>query len=144
MLSGLTYLVLPFPVSRATGSCTRTFPFPFHVFSYLYECGLSTRRRLLVCLPFPLLSRRLVSLCSPLTHVSFCHVDSSGYVSCLCFTPFSLSTRLLTLLVLDSDSFTTHFPFTNVCTCISQTSIYMGWRWDCSPSSIYFATTLKV
>ena len=23
-------------------------------------------------------------------------------------------------------------------------TIYTGWRWDCSPSSIYFATTLKV
>ena len=60
--SGLAYLVLPFPVSRATGSCTRMFPSPFHMSSYLYKYGLSTRRRLLVCFMFLLLSRRLVSL----------------------------------------------------------------------------------
>ena len=46
------YLVFLFPVSRATGSCTRMFPFLFHVSSYLYEYGLSTRLRLLVCSTF--------------------------------------------------------------------------------------------
>ena len=56
MFSGLAYLVFPFPVSRATGSCTRMSPFLFHVFSYLYEYGLSTHLRLLVCSAFLLLS----------------------------------------------------------------------------------------
>ena len=62
----------------------------------------------------------------------------------LCLSSFVSLTRLFTRLILDSDSSTTHFPFTSICTCISQTIIYTGWRWDCSPSSIYFATTLKV
>ena len=69
--SGLAYLVFPFPVSRATGSCTRTFPSPFHVFSYLYECGLSTRLWLLVLSLFPFYVCRLVYLRFSLTSFSF-------------------------------------------------------------------------
>ena len=61
--SRLAYFIFPFPISRATGSCTRTFPFLFHMFSYLYQYGLSTH-----LLTFPdytclLLSRQLVCLC---------------------------------------------------------------------------------
>ena len=33
-LSGLAYLVSLLSVSRATGSCTRTFPFPSYVFPF--------------------------------------------------------------------------------------------------------------
>ena len=77
--SGLACLVSPLPITRATGSCTRMFPFLVHVFSYLYQYGLSTR--LLTFL---------------LTQFSFCLVDSS-----------------LSLLFLDYDSLSTHFPFTN-------------------------------
>ena len=40
------------------------------------------------------------------------------------------------------DSFVTRFPFTFLCTCISQTCIYTGLEMGRSPSSIYFATTL--
>ena len=69
--SRLAYLVFPFPVSHATGSCTRTFPSLFHMFSYLYECGLSTRLRLLVLSPFPFYVCRLVYLRFSLTSFSF-------------------------------------------------------------------------
>ena len=59
--SGLACLVLPFPVSCATGSCTRMFPFPFHVFSYLYQYGLSTRLLMFLGYVCLLLYCRLVS-----------------------------------------------------------------------------------
>ena len=69
---------------------------PFHVSLYLYQYGLLTRLRLLVCFTFPLLSCRLVYLCFSFTSFSFCLVDSSMLTLC------SSSTRL---------------PY--VCTCIS-------------------------
>ena len=50
----------------------------FTCFSYLYQYGLSTRPRLLVCFPFLLLSRRLVY----------------AYLYRLCLSLCSLSTRL--------------------------------------------------
>ena len=75
--SGLAYLVFQLPVSRATGSCTHMFPFPFHVFPLLYRYGLSTCPRILVCLPFLLLSLRLVRLCFSLMPFPVCLVDSS-------------------------------------------------------------------
>ena len=77
------------PVSRATGSCTHTFPFPFHVFSYVYQYGLLTCLRLLVCVPFLLLFCRLVRLRFSLMPFSFRLVDSS-----LCL-PLLLMTFLL-------------------------------------------------
>ena len=55
VFSGLAYLVFPFPVSRATSSCTRMFPFRLTCFPLrvcVYEYGLSTRPRLLVCFTF--------------------------------------------------------------------------------------------
>ena len=48
-----------------------------HVSSYLYCYGLSTRLRLLACLPFPLLYCRLVHLHFSLMPSSFRLVDSS-------------------------------------------------------------------
>ena len=117
ILPGLAYLVLPFPVSRATGSCTRTFPFPFRMFSYLYQYELTTRHRILVCFPFPLWCCRLVSLCLVLTSFSVCVVDSSPYVSCLCLSP--LCCRLVSML-----TFTAYaFPFV-VCRLVSHLVIF--------------------
>ena len=70
--SRLAYLVFPFPVPHATGSCTRTFPFPF-------TCSLTCTN----------VDYRLVSGYLFFPHFSFCYVNSS-----LCLTlllmPFPL------------------------------------------------------
>ena len=112
VFSGLAYFVSPLSVSRATGSCTRTFPFLSYAFPFtwhLYYYGWTTRHRTLVCFPFPLLSWWLVYLRSSLMPFSFCLVDSS---------PVSL--------FLDSDSLPSHSPFLYVCTCISHTVYIYG------------------
>ena len=143
--SGLAYLVFPFPISRATGSCTRTSPFLFHVFSYLYEYGLSTRLRLLVCSAFLLLSCWLIYLRFLLMPVSICLVDSSLCLPLpLTLTCYSSSTRLLT-----------HYPWTmtryrlvsllRTFVIVLGSSLYIRLEIRTrSSSSIYFATTLKV
>ena len=83
------------PVSCATGSCTRTFPSLFHVFSYLYKYGLSTHLRLLVLSPFPFYVCRLVHLCFSLMSFSLCLVDLSLCLPLLLtLSCFSSSTRL--------------------------------------------------
>ena len=87
MFSGLAYLVFPFPVSRATGSCTHTFPFPFHMFSYLYECGLTT------CLWLPVLY-----LFSPL-------VLSTRTITFLAYAFLCLARRLVSMLTFTTDAF---------------------------------------
>ena len=76
VFSGLAYLVSPFPVSRATGSCTRTFPFLFHMFFHLYRYGLSTRTLTFLAYVFLLLSRRLV-LCLSFLLTLTCYVSST-------------------------------------------------------------------
>ena len=106
------------PVSRATGLCTHTFPFPFHVFSYLYEYGLLTRLRLLVC-----------SACSfydlPTHTLTFL---TYAFLPLYCRLIYAYLLQLVDLsgnsLFLNYDLFTTHFPFTNICNCISQYTIY--------------------
>ena len=69
------------------------------VSSYLYRCGLSTRLRLLVCLPFPLLCCRLVHLRFPLTFFSFCLVDLSMLTITAYAFPFVVR-RLVSHLVI--------------------------------------------
>ena len=65
----------------------------------------------LVC-AFPFSSRRFViCLLLPLT-LYLLRTDDSSLVS----------------LFLDSDSLLSHFPFLYLCTCISRTGIYTGWR----------------
>ena len=87
------------------------FPFPLRVFSYLYEYGLSTRLRLLVCFTFPFESCQLVHLRFSLMSVSFYLVDSSPCLPLpLMLTCCSLTTHLSTCLL-------TRFPFTNICNC---------------------------
>ena len=79
MFSGLAYLVFLYPVSRATGSCTRTFPIPASCVSLTVQIWtvdssldiclspvspfvLSTCTLTFLAYTFPLLSRRLVSM----------------------------------------------------------------------------------
>ena len=145
VFSGPTYPISPFPVSRATGSCTCTFPFRFTCFSYLYEYGWTTRLRLLVCLVFPLLSRQLVCLRFSLMPVFFCLVDSSPCLPLLLtLTHYSLSTRLPTRYLWTLTRYQLIFLL-SMFVLVSRRPLYirlgMG---TCSPSSIYFATTLKV
>ena len=105
-------------VPRDSGLLTRMFPFPFHVFPHR-----------------TILDLRFV------------------YMYCFLFmlTPFVLSTRLYNSLFLNSDSPMTRSSLYGLCTLscmfvlVSRRPLYirlgMGIR---SPSSIYFATTLKV
>ena len=75
--SRLAYLVSPFPISRATGSCTRMFPFRFTCSPLLVRIWIvdsspatclfhvspfvsSTRTLTFLAYAFPLLSRQLV------------------------------------------------------------------------------------
>ena len=95
----LLTLYSPFPVSRATGSCTCMFPFLSHVFSYLYEYELSTRHWLLVCFPFLLLSHRLVHLRFSLMPFSFRLVNSSMLTFTAYAFPFVVC-RLVSRLVI--------------------------------------------
>ena len=80
MFSGLAYPVFPLSVSRATGSCTRTFPFQLTCFFLPVTCTV------LAC--------RLVSGYLFISRFSFCTVGSYTYVSRLCLSPFASSTRL--------------------------------------------------
>ena len=64
------------PVSRATGLCTRTFPFRL-TFYLLYRCGLLTRPWLPVLSPFLILVYRLVHLRFSLMPFFFFCVDLS-------------------------------------------------------------------
>ena len=98
-------------VSRSPDSLILYPRFPYHVpparvlvrshfcfmcFLTFTKCGLSTRRRLLVCFPFLLLSCRFVYLCFSLMSFSFCLVDSSLCLPLLLtLSCFSSSTRLL-------------------------------------------------
>ena len=86
-------------------------------FPLLYRYGLSTRPRILVCTPYLLSSLRLVFMLTITAYAfPFQSVDSSA-----------------ASLFLDSDSLLSHFPFLYLCTCISQTTIYTGWRWGSFP-----------
>ena len=121
----------PLPVSRATGSCTRTFPSHFTCLSYLYKYGLSTRLPLLVCFTILLLSHQLIY----------------AYCYCLCFPLCSLLIHLSTRYFWTYDLFIYLRLVCLLCTfvLVSRRPLYiwLGMR-TCSPSSIYFATTLKV
>ena len=146
-------------VSRSPDSLISYPRFPYHVPpARVFVCFLSISRVFLTCTN---MDCRLVSGHLFVSRFSFCVVDSYTYVSRLRLSPFVSSTRLClplplmpfllqfvdsspVSLFLDSDSLLSHFPFSYLCTCISHAAIYTGWRWDCSPSSIYFATTLKV
>ena len=124
-------LYSPFPISRATSSCTRTFPFLFHVFSYLYQYGLSTRLLTSLAYACLLLFCQLVSLRLLLTLVSFCFIDSS----------LAYLLRTVDSSVVRHSS---HFPFLYICNCTRSPLYIRVGDGDYSPSSIYFATTLKV
>ena len=121
VLSGLAYLVPPLPISRATGSCTRTFPFRF---TCLFTCTS--------------MDCRLVSGYLFVSHFPFCLVDSSTYASHLRLSPFVSSTRLCLPFVVRQ-------LVSRMFVLVSRRPLYiqlgMG---TCSPSSIYFPTTLKV
>ena len=122
-------LYSPLPVSCATGLCTRTFPFPSYMFPLtctgvpIWIVDSSPVTCLLPVSPFVLSTRTLTS-------------------SRLCLSPFVSSTRLclplplmpfllqfvdssFVSLFMDSDSLLSHSPFLYLCTCISQTAIYM-------------------
>ena len=92
-ISELAYLVLPY---RATSLCTRTFPFPFHVFSYLYQCGPSTRLWPLVCFTVSsfVLSTRLLTFLDYARLLALCRLVYAYHYH-LCLSYYSLSTRLL-------------------------------------------------
>ena len=144
-------------VSRSPDSLISCPRFPYHmpparvlvcflsvsrVLLYLYEYGLSTRLWLLVCFTFLLLSRRLVHLRFLLMPFPSCHVDSSSCLLLpLTLTCYSLSTRPLT-------RYSWTMTRTSFCSSLylylTDHYIYGLEMWDCSPSSIYFATTLKV
>ena len=101
-------LLISYPVSCATSSHTRTFPSPFHMFSYLYYFGPLTCLLTFLAYAFLRLSCRLVSVLTFTAYAFLFYLVDSSHIS----------------LFLDSDSSLTHFPFTYVCTCISQTIIY--------------------
>ena len=138
-------LCSPFPVSRATSSCTRTFPFPFHVFSYLYQYGLSTHLLTFLDYAFLLLSRRLVCLRFSLMPFSFCVVDSSPCLPLpLTLTRFILSTRLSSRYLWTLTRYRL-ISLLHLIVLVSRSPLYIRLEmWACPPSSIYFATTLKV
>ena len=120
-LDSLT-LYSPLPISHATGSCTCTFPFLFHVFPYLYQCGLTTRLQLPTCSfsvsRFGLLTRTLtflayaflLPLCRLVSMLTIC-----AYAYLMQFVDSSVAS-----LFLDSDLLLSHFPFLYFCTCISR------------------------
>ena len=124
VLSGPAYLVLLFPVSRATGSCTRTFPSPFTCFLTCTNMDCWLVSGYLFFTHFPFYVCRLKHLRFSLMSFSLCLVDSS-----------------LVSLFLDSDSFLTRSPYMYLYLVPLYIRLGMG---TCSPSSIYFATTLKV
>ena len=89
-------------------------PFPCHAFP---ACVLVLSRSRFVCFHFT------VSDCWLVCAYSFCLVNSSAES-----------------LFLDSDSYSDSWfrlrlvsPFTNICNCIAQFTIYMGWRWGFVP-----------
>ena len=104
-------------VSRSPDSLTSYSRLPYHV--PLARVLVCSRSRL-TCFPLlaarTVMDSRLVSGYLFVSRFSFCLVDSS-----------------LVSLFLDSDSSLTRFPFTYVCTCISQTIIYMVWDGDLFP-----------
>ena len=88
VLSRLAYLILPFLCHKSLARVLVCF-LSVSCVSYLYEYGLSTRLRLLVCSTFLLSSRRFVN--------TYCY--------CLCLSFFKLSTRLTTCYSWTADSF---------------------------------------
>ena len=130
MLSGLAYLVSCFPYHVPPARVLVCFPFRFTCFSYLYEYELSTRLQLLVCFTFLLLCCRLVHLRFLFMPLSFRLVDSSMLtITDFAYLFWSVDSSPGSLF-LDYDSC---FPFVVLCTCISQSTIYMGWRWGSIP-----------
>ena len=76
------------------------FPFPFHVFSYLYQYGLSTRLFTFLAYVFLLSSRRLVYLRVLLMPFSFRLVDSSMLTITAYAFPFVVHRLVSRLIIL--------------------------------------------
>ena len=143
--------------SDVSASCDRfrllvCFPFPSHVTLTVLVCVMVARLdSSLSCLCFlayasyssPVMSIRL------LPGYSYAHLCPGRLVSCSspspCYALYYPNDSSLDSL---SDSFVfLSCPFTvltPVCTCIVPTCIYTGLEMGCFPSSIYFATTLKL
>ena len=148
VFSRLGYLVFPFPVSRATGSCTHTFPFPSYVFPFTCTTVLIwiVDSSSVTCL-FPI--SPFVSMTRPLTFLAYVFLLLSrrlvyAYRYRLCLSFCSSSTCLLSRYFWTLTCYRVIFLCCIFVLVSRILPIYTGWRWDCSPSSIYFATTLKV
>ena len=128
MCSRLAYLVFPFPISRATGSCTCMFPFPFHVFLYVSSFGLSTCLWLRTYSMFPPSSRRLV--------YAYHYFLRLPVIAC----------RLVHQLVIPGLWLVRWLVyFLRIFVLVSRSPLYIWLEMGIRPSSsIYFATTLKV
>ena len=151
-------------VSRVLWNSLISYPrFPYHVppahvlvrFRSCLTCSLL----LDTC---TIMDCRLVTGYLFVSRFPFCIGDSCAYISRLCLSRFVLSTRLrsykyrlcLSFCSLStrlssrySWTLTSHRVISLSCIFVLVSrilSIYTGWRWDYSPSSIYFATTLKV
>ena len=144
-LPGPAYLVLPchVPPARVLVRFLPILRVPSYLYLYCY--GLSTRRRLLVCLPFPLLCCRLVSLCFSLMSFSFCVVNSSLCLPLLLtLSRFSLLTHLLSRYFWTLTRYRV-ISLSCIFVLVSRVLLYIQvGDVGRSPSSIYFATTLKV
>ena len=106
------------------GSLTHMFPSLCHVFSYLYQYGLSTRLPVMVSFYVPLSSRRLV--------YAYCY---------LLRLPVVVRQLVISGLWLVYDL----SYFLRLLVLVSCSSLYIRLKMGIRPSSsIYFATTLKV
>ena len=109
-------------VSRSPDSLVSHLRFPYHVPPARV---LVRSRSHFTCFPYCTnVDCRLVPGYLFVFCFSFCVVDSSTYVSRLCRSPFISSTRLSPHYLWTL----TRFPFLCLCTCISHTAIYTGWR----------------
>ena len=135
--------------SRATGSFTRTFSVPVSRDSYCTCMCHGDPPRLSLCHDY-------VFSLMPLTHLRwwrlilaglrYAHMLSERFVCRFFLCPVFYPTTLPCLPLLNWTLFLscTFTALTPLCTCISQTCIYTGLEMGRSPSSIYFATTLKL
>ena len=114
------------------------FPSHFMCFSYLYKYGLTTRPRWLVCLMLLFMFCRLVHLRFSLMPFPFCLDDSS-------VDSLFLELWLILWLVHPHTARLSRYICMYLYLACLVLSLYNGLEmWACPPSSIYFATTLKV
>ena len=129
----LVYSYVPVPVLRVS---------PYVLLVLLWIVDLSPVTCLSPVSPFMLSTCTLTFLAYDFLLLTRRLVYAYHYRLCLSFC--SLSTRLLSRYFWTLTRYRV-ISLSCIFVLVSRIlPIYTGWRWDCSPSSIYFATTLKV